>query len=158
MCRLESDGEVRVIVVTGSGRYFCTGMDLGGGNQADMSQQLEQGTGPAGAIELYERFRNCTKPLIARINGPALGGGWYLPLLRPGPVPTKWSDVCVPWYACGAACVCPKGAWSSLPTYESQPRTPGSGSPRSSAASCRRSSRPTSSHKSVLLCSPSFFY
>ncbi|ELR17110.1 enoylCoA hydratase/isomerase, putative [Acanthamoeba castellanii str. Neff] len=53
-------------------------MDLGGGNQADMSQQLEQGTGPAGAIELYERFRNCTKPLIARINGPALGGGWGL--------------------------------------------------------------------------------
>lgn len=90
---------MRVIVVTGSGRYFCTGMDLGGGNQADMSQQLEQGTGPAGAIELYERFRNCTKPLIARINGPALGGGWYL---RPRPVPTS-----------GLMCVC-RGACAVL--------------------------------------------
>ncbi len=71
-----------MIVLTGSGKYFCTGMDLGNANQAKMSTELEsrQQQEPEGAakggIHLYEAFNNCKKPLIARINGPALGGGW----------------------------------------------------------------------------------
>jgi len=74
---------VRVIVVTGAGSYFCTGMDLGGGDQASMSQKLDEG------ISFYERLRNCKKPLVARINGPALGGGW---------LPAFWLSI--EWWSC----------------------------------------------------------
>jgi len=31
--RLEEDPKVRVIVITGNGKFFCTGMDLSSGNQ-----------------------------------------------------------------------------------------------------------------------------
>jgi methylglutaconyl-CoA hydratase len=76
--RLEEDPKVRVIIVTGKGKYFCTGMDLSSANQADLSDRLQSGSAAENSMRLFESFRNCRKPIISRINGPAMGGGWGL--------------------------------------------------------------------------------
>jgi len=75
---VEEDPSVRIIVLTGSGKYFCTGMDLGAGNQNQMTKSLEEGGAAASAIRLYESVRSSKKPVVSRINGPAMGGGWGL--------------------------------------------------------------------------------
>ncbi len=70
------DKEVRVIILTGSGRAFCAGADV-----KAMSKQLESGGGPRGMAyqggghSMYTLIRNCDKPVIAAINGVAAGGG-----------------------------------------------------------------------------------
>ena len=80
------DDEIRVIVVTGSGRGFCAGADLGSGgdtfnrdardNKDDFPRKgedlewLRDGGGKT-TLAIYE----CSKPIIAAINGPAVGVG-----------------------------------------------------------------------------------
>lgn len=73
---LVEDNTVRVIVLTGSGESFCTGMDLNlNPAQTSPDMLLERGTK---GIDMFEALYHCKKPIIARINGPALGGGWGL--------------------------------------------------------------------------------
>lgn len=83
--RVDADPEVRVVVVTGRGRGFCAGADLGGGEATfDNRSELAEGAGVAvepdgrhrdegGLVAL--RFFDCTKPIIGAINGPAVGVG-----------------------------------------------------------------------------------
>jgi enoyl-CoA hydratase/carnithine racemase len=63
--------------VTGRGRGFCAGADLGGGGQTfDHTEQLEQQgehRDEGGLVTL--RIFRCTKPVIAAVNGPAVGVG-----------------------------------------------------------------------------------
>ncbi len=80
--RVDEDPEVRVVVVTGRGRGFCAGADLGfGADTFDVSAgspatggdgpQAHRDEGGLVALRLYQ----CTKPVIAAINGPAVGVG-----------------------------------------------------------------------------------
>jgi len=68
-----SDADVRVVVVTGAGdRVFSAGGDLSGG----FVDAPLGGHGSRGALaDLIRRMRRCPKPIVARVNGHALGGG-----------------------------------------------------------------------------------
>src|SRR5918999_452818 len=74
--RIETDAAVRGVIVTGAGtKAFVAGADInelteqgvtGGRNRALLGQQV------------FRRLERCGKPVLAAVNGFALGGGWEL--------------------------------------------------------------------------------
>lgn len=68
--------ETRVVVVTGEGdQAFCAGGDLSGGFfDAPIAQHRQRGS----LAELFRLFRSCGLPVVARVNGHALAGGFGL--------------------------------------------------------------------------------
>ncbi|MDY7102732.1 MAG: crotonase/enoyl-CoA hydratase family protein [Actinomycetota bacterium] len=76
----DRNDDVRVVIVTGEGRGFCAGADLGGGAQTfdydanprrETTQQVHRDGGGLLTLRIFE----CRKPVIAAINGPAVGIG-----------------------------------------------------------------------------------
>lgn len=76
----EADDNIRAIIVTGAGRAFCAGMDLGDrGATFDYTSVTQEEHRDGGGILALRIYRS-TKPIIAAINGPAVGVGLTMTL------------------------------------------------------------------------------
>jgi 2-(1,2-epoxy-1,2-dihydrophenyl)acetyl-CoA isomerase len=78
------DSEVRVVVITGRGTSFCAGGDV-----KEMAKAFGGDRPDAGAVRemvrafhhMIETIYECEKPVIAAVNGPAMGAGCNLALV-----------------------------------------------------------------------------
>lgn len=77
--RCERDADVRVVIVTGAGDAFCAGGDIG--HLRDLKSREDE----AGFVQLLDEgctlvnlIRRAPKPVIAMVNGPAFGAGFFV--------------------------------------------------------------------------------
>lgn len=73
--RAGSDRSISRVVITGDGKFFCTGMDLSKDNTAVGSGDAVRNAQFKRLAALLEAIDQCPKVTIACLNGPAFGGG-----------------------------------------------------------------------------------
>jgi 2-(1,2-epoxy-1,2-dihydrophenyl)acetyl-CoA isomerase len=71
---------IRVIVITGAGRGFCSGLDLSAPPRLPDSTRVERLDPFAWVGRWVLSMMRCEKPVIAAVNGPAAGAGFGLAL------------------------------------------------------------------------------
>jgi enoyl-CoA hydratase len=82
--QVSRDNDVRVVVLTGAGRAFCSGADLEDPGRVPGIDGLTLPTIALRSMELLEdvivEIRRMHQPVVAAVNGPAIGGGFCLAL------------------------------------------------------------------------------
>ncbi|HYL65190.1 MAG TPA: enoyl-CoA hydratase [Candidatus Methylomirabilis sp.] len=79
--RLAQDDSIRIVVLTGAGRAFCSGGDLGAigrGHQRNETTELEPIL--RAGMQMVVKMRTMPQPVIAAVNGPAAGAGMNIAL------------------------------------------------------------------------------
>jgi enoyl-CoA hydratase/carnithine racemase len=69
------DDDVRVVVVTGTGRAFCVGADLRTWDEDYLGKPSDYWKWFGAFKDMHDRLREIGKPTVARVNGIAVGGG-----------------------------------------------------------------------------------
>src|SRR5947209_7835323 len=69
------DDEIRVVVVTGTGRAFCVGADLKSWGEQLIGNPGEYWKWFGAFKDMHDRLREIGKPTVARVQGIAVGGG-----------------------------------------------------------------------------------
>ncbi|MFH1088162.1 MAG: enoyl-CoA hydratase-related protein [Chloroflexota bacterium] len=81
---LDADEDVRVVVLTGAGRAFCAGDDISvkGSEKTSLVETRPEAMRLSirQSQKLIKKLQSLTKPTIAMVNGPAVGGGFDLAL------------------------------------------------------------------------------
>jgi methylglutaconyl-CoA hydratase len=79
---VEADPALRVLILTGAGKAFCSGMDLET-LQAISTQSAAENLGDSREMaRLFHRIYSFPKPVIAAVNGAAIAGGCEVRLHR----------------------------------------------------------------------------
>lgn len=79
LAEAEQDPDTRVVVITNTGSTFCAGADLKSARPAIVDAGTNEGPGTDQPdnpfVSLLQAVRRCTKPVLARVDGHATGGG-----------------------------------------------------------------------------------
>lgn len=85
LCAADTDPEVRVIVIAAAGKHFCSGADVGGlvrSGEGNDRPAMRAGDGTKrllyGSQRLISAILDCSKPVIAVVQGTAAGLGAHL--------------------------------------------------------------------------------
>lgn len=76
---IEAENDIRVVIITGSGNSFCAGYDIS--ELADVKLGSDFYPKSREIHELFLKMENMKKPIIAAINGLAMGGGLEMSLV-----------------------------------------------------------------------------
>ena len=81
LARIAADAAVRVVVLTGAGRAFCSGGDLGAiGKGRERNEPAELEPILRAGMQAVLKMRLMPQPVIAAVNGPAAGAGMNIAL------------------------------------------------------------------------------
>ncbi len=72
--KVHSDEHIRITIITGMGKSFCSGLDLNAFAEEELIFPRSDGK------DLFDVMRACMKPIIGAVNGYAITGGFELAL------------------------------------------------------------------------------
>jgi 2-(1,2-epoxy-1,2-dihydrophenyl)acetyl-CoA isomerase len=80
--RCQRDEAIRAVILTGAGRGFCAGADLGAAGNKESDAPSLRGSLKAMALydEVVAKLYSLNKPVVAAVRGPAIGIAWTMAL------------------------------------------------------------------------------